>query len=127
MIPYLSDVESESYEQRSRPRRDVKLPAKLHDYFVYEAYVTAVDSVSFEDIETLPKKEQVLWKKAMNAEIDSLNKNEVWKQVELPKNEKPMSFKQMLRTKQNNVYKARLIAYGLERNQALITLRLIFL
>ncbi|GBO02301.1 hypothetical protein AVEN_21648-1 [Araneus ventricosus] len=92
VIPDPSDAESksleESYEENTRQRRNVKLPAKLNDYFVYEASVTTLDSVSFEGIETLPKEEQILWRKAMNEEMESLNKNEVWKLVELPKERK---------------------------------------
>ncbi|GBN05325.1 Retrovirus-related Pol polyprotein from transposon TNT 1-94 [Araneus ventricosus] len=118
-IPDPSDTESksleESYEENTRQRRNVKLPAKLNDYFVYEANVTTLDSVSFEDIETLPKEEQILWRKAMNEEMESLNKNEVWKLVELPKDEKPISCKWVLRVKRNNVYKARLVARGFEQ------------
>ncbi|GBM30067.1 Copia protein [Araneus ventricosus] len=119
VIPDPSDAESksleESYEENTRQRRNVKLPAKLNDYFVYEANVTILDSVSFEDIETLPKEEQILWRKAMNEEMESLNKNEVWKLVELPKDEKSMSCKWVLRIKRNNVYKARLVARGFEQ------------
>lgn len=37
------------------------------------------------------------------------------KLVELPKDEKPMSCKWMLRIKRNNVYKARLVARGFEQ------------
>ncbi|GBM71105.1 hypothetical protein AVEN_146316-1 [Araneus ventricosus] len=69
-IPDPSDAESksleESYEENTRQRSNVKLPAKLNDYFVYEANVTTLDSVSFEDIKTLPKEEHILWRKAMN-------------------------------------------------------------
>ncbi|GBO26398.1 hypothetical protein AVEN_6623-1 [Araneus ventricosus] len=81
VISVPSDAESksleESYEENTRQRRNVKLPAKLNDYFVYEANVTTLDSVSFEGIETLPKEEQILWRKAMNVDMASLNKNEV--------------------------------------------------
>ncbi|GBM52470.1 hypothetical protein AVEN_36321-1 [Araneus ventricosus] len=49
VIPDPSDVESksleESYEENTRQRRNVKLPAKLNDYFVYEANVTTLDSI----------------------------------------------------------------------------------
>ena len=88
----------------------------LNDYCVYEANLTTLDSVLFEDIETLPKEEQVLWKKVINAEIESLNKNE----VDLPKNEKTMSCKYMLHIKQNNVYKAKLLALGFEQKPSII-------
>ena len=56
VIPSLSDTESESKEKRSRLRGDVKFVAKLNDYFVYEANLTTLDSVSFEDIEHYQKK-----------------------------------------------------------------------
>ncbi|GBL76997.1 Retrovirus-related Pol polyprotein from transposon TNT 1-94 [Araneus ventricosus] len=105
----------ESYEENIRQRRNVKLPAKLNYYFVYEVNVTTLDSVSFEDIETLPKEEQVLWGKTMNEEMEFLNKNEVWKLVELSKDERPMSCKWVLHIKRNNVYKSRLIARGFEQ------------
>ncbi|GBM30328.1 Retrovirus-related Pol polyprotein from transposon TNT 1-94 [Araneus ventricosus] len=119
VIPDLSDAESksleESYEENTRQTRNVKLPAKLNDYFVYEANVTTLDSVSFEDIETLRKEEHILWRKAMNEEMGSLKKNEVWKLVEFPKDEKPMSCKWVLRIKRNNLYKARLVARDFEQ------------
>ncbi|GBL73133.1 hypothetical protein AVEN_159219-1 [Araneus ventricosus] len=92
VIADLSDAESksleESYEENTRQRRNVKLPAKLNDYFMYEANVTTLVFVPFEDIETLPKEEKILWRKAMNEEMESLNKNEVWKLVELPTDDK---------------------------------------
>ncbi|GBM07228.1 Retrovirus-related Pol polyprotein from transposon TNT 1-94, partial [Araneus ventricosus] len=40
---------------------------------------------------------------------------EVWKLVELPKDEKPTSCKWVLRIKRNNVYKARLVARGFKQ------------
>ncbi|GBM65135.1 hypothetical protein AVEN_185777-1 [Araneus ventricosus] len=89
VIPDPSDAESksleESYEENTKQRRNVKLPAKLNDYFVYEANVTTLDSVSFEDIETLPKEEQIIWRKVINEKMESLNRNEVWMLVEFYK------------------------------------------
>ncbi|KAG8177954.1 hypothetical protein JTE90_011846 [Oedothorax gibbosus] len=67
-----------------RPRRDVKLPAKLHDYHLYQAFTVNLVPESFEDFEKLSSKEQVPWGKAMNQEMESLKKNKVWELVDLP-------------------------------------------
>ncbi|XP_076884574.1 putative mitochondrial protein AtMg00820 [Bidens hawaiensis] len=57
------------------------------------------------------------WVRAMNAEIDSINKNETWKLVELPRGAKCIGLKWVFKIKRNadgtlNKYKARLVAKG---------------
>ena len=98
----------------ARPKRNVRLPAHLDDYYVYEA-VAALDTVPFEEVNKLSDEEQSFWKQAMNQEMESLRKNKVWELVDLPNGEKPLTCKWVLRVKRDNVYKARLVARGYEQ------------
>lgn len=61
--------------------RDIKLPA-INDYYTYGA-LPSFDSVLFEDIEK--KTSRFPGEKLWNQEMNSLNKNEVWKLAELSK------------------------------------------
>ncbi|KAG8178564.1 hypothetical protein JTE90_004494, partial [Oedothorax gibbosus] len=98
-----------------RPRRNVKLPAKLHDYHLYQAFTVNLVPESFEDFEKLSSKEQVPWGKAMNQEMESLKKNKVWELVDLPNVENALSCRWVLRIKRDNIYKARLVVRGYEQ------------
>lgn len=69
-------------------------------------------SLSGLSVEKLTAEEQKSWRKAMDDEIDSMNKNRVWEMVDLPKNEKAISCKWILRRKRDGAYRARLVARG---------------
>lgn len=64
------------------------------------------------------------WNKAMIDELDSMNKNNVWELVELPKGVKPVGCKWVFKTKldpNGNVerYKARLVAKGYTQKEGI--------
>jgi len=137
---YLSDSETEEAEIEeqeeivedeggaevaNRPTRNTQPPARLRDYerfpdqavtnegdFVQLAILIEVELVSFEEA-----LKQNHWKKAMIAELDSIEKNETWKLVQLPTDKKCIDVKWVFKTKlkpdgQVAKYKARLVARG---------------
>lgn len=64
------------------------------------------------------------WKKAMEAEIESLNENGTWKLVDLPKGKKPIRNKWVfkMKTDANGIiirYKARLVAKGCSQKEGI--------
>ena len=84
-------------------KRNTKPPARFNDYYLYSALVANSDPILFKDLEKLPINEKNLWQNAMAQEMKSLNQNNVWELVELPKNEKTISCKWVFRIKRNNI------------------------
>ena len=67
--------------------------------------------------EALASQQKAKWEEAMEAEMCSLQDNNVWELVELPKDRKPVGSKWVFKVKTNedgevNRYKARLVAQG---------------
>lgn len=67
--------------------------------------------------EALTSQKKVKWEEAMEAEMRSLQDNDVWELVELPKDRKPVGSKWVFKVKTNEDgdverYKARLVAQG---------------
>ena len=67
--------------------------------------------------EAVNSEDSDLWKKAMDEEMDSLDKNEAWKLVQLPAGRKAVGSKWLCKKKFNaegkvDKYKARLVAKG---------------
>ncbi|KAK9941415.1 hypothetical protein M0R45_018018 [Rubus argutus] len=110
----------------SRPQRTTrKRPAWMIDYvsgddlsdddndaLVHFALFADCDPVVFEDAVKDKK-----WQKAMDAEIKSIEKNDTWELINLPKGEKTIGVKWVYKTKLNEKgevekYKARLVAKG---------------
>ena len=68
-------------------------------------------------IEALSSQKKAKWEEAMKAEMRSLQDNDVWELVELPKDRKPVGSKWVFKVKTNENgdverYKARLVAQG---------------
>jgi len=80
--------------------------------FVQLAMLVEVELVSFEEA-----LKQNHWKKAMIEELDSIEKNDTWRLVQLPTDKKCIDVKWVFKTKlkpdgQVEKYKARLVARG---------------
>nr|GEY16946.1 retrovirus-related Pol polyprotein from transposon TNT 1-94 [Tanacetum cinerariifolium] len=106
-----------------RQTRERRLPKHLEDYVVgadldlesEEAHVIEEinqDLVYFEEVIKIDK-----WKKAMDAEIKAIEKNNTWHLIDLPKDAKCIGVKWVYKTKLNEngeveKYKARLVAKG---------------
>lgn len=83
----------------------------------------SVEPTSFEEAVNCENSEN--WKKAMREEIQSLNKNETWKLVEKPKNQKVVHCKLIYKLKEGVgpkdplTYKARLVAEGFTQREGI--------
>ena len=76
------------------------------------AMFAAVDPIHFEDVVKSEK-----WRKAMDLELEAINKNGAWELTELLEEGKKIGVKWIYKTKFNkngevNKYKARLVAKG---------------
>lgn len=110
--------EPKKESEESRPQRNRKPSKKFDDYYVYKSKIVAnlcrADTPStFE--EAIKSNESKSWKKAMNKEIDCLNKNKTWKLVENVKNKKVLDVKWVYTIKSDNTYKARLVVRGFQQ------------
>jgi len=119
---YDSD-ESDTSVRRSS--RDSQLPSRLRDYdlsyeaitiaegnFVHYALIVEVEPINFEQVVGDKK-----WRKAMEEEIDSIERNQTWELTELPVGKKPITLKWVYKSKINPQgevvkHKARLMAKG---------------
>ncbi|KAJ9554040.1 hypothetical protein OSB04_018085 [Centaurea solstitialis] len=98
-----------------RSTRTFVLPQRLNDYElnVNELLLTFDEEPrNFNEAKVKPE-----WLKAMKTEIDSIEKNNTWNLVSLPKDVKPIGLKWLFKIKRNadgsiNKYKARLVAKG---------------
>ncbi|KAJ9541813.1 hypothetical protein OSB04_028319 [Centaurea solstitialis] len=101
-----------------RPTRPKKLPTRLQDY---ELDLDNLDELllttNSEPVSVEEAKKEPEWVKAMDVEINSINKNNTWTLVNKPMGVKPIEHKWVFRVKKNaddtiNKYKARLVAKG---------------
>jgi len=100
------------------------------DYYGVEANTVGQlqnEPASIDDVLQCPKKDE--WINAMKQEMKSLQENDVWELVELPKDWKTVGSKWIFKLKSGSDgsierYKARLVAQGSPRNMELIMLRL---
>ncbi|KAD4384802.1 hypothetical protein E3N88_24970 [Mikania micrantha] len=102
-----------------RSTRQVVTPRKLHDYYcdddIEEEMLMLVkenEPASFEEA-----KNNKEWIRAMQAQIESIEKNKTWALVNRPPEVKPVGVKWVFKVKKNpdgsiNIYKARLVAKG---------------
>ena len=76
----------------SRPRREIRKPARFEDMVAY-AFPVVEEGIpqTFLDANSCPDKEK--WKKAMDEEMQSLEKNHTWKLARLPKGKKAIGCK----------------------------------
>lgn len=115
--------ESESSEPQKEPgvsrlQRTRNPPKKLDDYVVYSNSIfvnmcrTDIPN-TFE--EAMESDECKFWEKAMNKEIECLNKNKTWKLVENVNNNKVLDVKWVYTKKSDGMYKARLVVRGFQQ------------
>ncbi|CAH9135323.1 unnamed protein product, partial [Cuscuta epithymum] len=118
--PPVSNEIPENQQSLRRSQR-VRRPTNFDEYLIYlneEADFDlgkVVDPISF--LDAINCDQSIHWKEAMNEELLSMEKNNVWELVELPKGHKPVGSKWVFKTKldpNGNIerYKARLVAKG---------------
>lgn len=130
-LPLAPPVESNA-PQNERPKRHAEVPARLHDYELFQdseigndgelihmTLLADVSPVSFD--EAIVNK---TWRKAMKEELVSIEKNETWELVELPANKRPISVKWVFKVKLNpngsiSRHKARLVVRGFMQKEGL--------
>jgi len=100
-----------------RPRREIRKPARFIDMVAYASPIVN-DDVPTTYNEAVQSSENEKWRKAMNEEMQSLQKNVTWRLASLPKGKKAIGCKWVYAKKdgfpdKNDVrYKARLVAKG---------------
>ena len=108
-----ADIIDTSEEEESHRRQRERHPPNRYNEWVYiasaEDPVTAKMSLSCPDAKK--------WKKAMESELDSLHRNDVWDLCELPQGRKAVRSKWVFKRKYDvngnlERYKARLVAQG---------------
>lgn len=105
-------------------KRNKKVPRRFDDYEMYMAF----DALSY--VEQVPKdysdlndrEDRDLWERAMNREIESINKNNTWKSVIKPKNTEILDTKWVysykpLESDQLDKCKARLVVRGFAQKE----------
>ncbi|UYV82302.1 hypothetical protein LAZ67_21001661 [Cordylochernes scorpioides] len=126
----LEDSETEDYlqpgtstgtqvvTQRRSTRPTKGIPPIRNDYMLYKTEAQDIQTpTNYSEVLQLPKIEREKWLQAMNEEINSLEKNNVWELTPLPKDKKIIickwTYKQKLNSKgEIERYKARLVAKG---------------
>ena len=105
----------------NRPRREIQKPARFSDMVAYALPV--VDEVPFTYREAIRSSENEKWKRAMDDEMQSLQKNQTWKLIQLPRNKKAIGCKWVYAKKEgfpNEVrFKARLVAKGYAQKEGI--------
>lgn len=84
-------------------------------HFIYVNHIDANVPATFE--EAMKCNDYLKWQKAMDSEINSLNKNNTWQIVEKPKDKKVIDVKWVFKKKSNDDYKARLVARGFQQKE----------
>lgn len=125
---YESNVNTETLAEVRQSIRNAGLPKpdywppKFDAEFGFNVSERDVGPMTYEQAISSPN--VTIWKKAMKSEIDSLNLNETWELVDLPKGKKPISNKWIFKTKvdaNGNVdkHKARLVVRGYSQVQGI--------
>ncbi|KAL0541716.1 hypothetical protein IC582_021771 [Cucumis melo] len=97
------------------PRRSTRVrepPIHLQDYHCFSTIISLVELTSYQEASTDP-----LWQKAMNDELQALEKTHTWDYVDLPPGKRPIGCKWIYKIKTHSDgtierYKARLVAKG---------------
>ncbi|TYK10332.1 Retrovirus-related Pol polyprotein from transposon TNT 1-94 [Cucumis melo var. makuwa] len=97
------------------PRRSTRVrepPIHLQDYHCFSTIVSLIEPTSYQEASTDP-----LWQKAMNDELQALEKMHTWDYVDLPPGKRPIGCKWIYKIKTHSDgtierYKARLVAKG---------------
>ena len=100
------------HDTLSRIQTERNPPTKLKDYFTFISEGDVEDPLTIE--KALSALDSLKWKEAINEELDSIIKNDVWELVELSKNGKAIGSKWILRKFECDgsieKYKTRLVA-----------------
>ncbi|UYV60584.1 hypothetical protein LAZ67_1001594 [Cordylochernes scorpioides] len=126
----LEDSETEDYlqpgtstgtqvvTQRRSTRPTKGIPPIRNDYMLYKTEAQDIQTpTNYSEVLQLPKIQREKWLQAMNEELNSLEKNNVWELTPLPKDKKIIGCKWTYKQKLNSKgeierYKARLVAKG---------------
>lgn len=103
-------------------RRERQPPSHLKDYFTFVNKEELDDPLTYR--EAISSSDSNKWKQAMEEELESINKNEVWELVDLSKDRKPIGCKWVLKKKLKldgtiDIYKARLVAKGFTQKEGI--------
>ena len=112
----VDDMESSHDELRrsKRQRKEVSFGDDIHTYLIENK-----PSSYFEVIFSF---DALLWKEAIQTELESILKNQTWESIDLPSEAKPIGYKWVFKRKyflygSIEKYKARLIAKGFSQKQ----------
>lgn len=112
--------EVEESEEIVRTRRETRKPCRYPEPEIYTAMLTDHESISYEDIASLPAEEQQKWKNAMDDEMMSMEKNKVWNLVDTHESDKHLiTCKWVFKRKRDGKFKARLVARGFLQKEGL--------
>jgi transposase InsO family protein len=123
--PIEQDEPSTSMPRRSG--RNAQTPSYLDDYFTFLGEVHSKASLEEEPKsfkQAMGSPESSLWMEAMQEELNSMKKNNVWELVNLPNNRKTIGSKWIFKRKRNasglvEKYKARLVAKGYTQREGI--------
>ncbi|KAE8725113.1 hypothetical protein F3Y22_tig00009009pilonHSYRG00067 [Hibiscus syriacus] len=108
----------------TRPRREIRRPARFVDMVAY-ALPVVDDDIPITYQEAIQSLESDKWKSAMDEEMQSLQKNDTWKLAQLPKGKRAIGCKWVFvkkygsHNKKDVRYKARLIAKGYAQKEGI--------
>lgn len=108
----------------SRPRREIRKPARYSDLVAF-ALPIIDDDVPCTYREAVQSADSVKWKMAMDEEMKSLHQNKTWDLVKIPKGKKTIGCKWVYAKKEglpgedNIRYKARLVAKGYAQKEGI--------
>ena len=108
-----SDIDKlkEQEHIKNRPKRIIKLPSKYDDHVIYVCYANKV-SESYE--EAINCAERRRWISAMDDEVNSLEENETWTEVDKPINKNIIEVNWLHKIKTDGTYKARIVVRGFQ-------------
>ncbi|KAH9665312.1 hypothetical protein KPL70_020298 [Citrus sinensis] len=122
----IDDVDDDDFIATRRPRREIKKPGWLtKDMVVAYALPVIDDDIPNTFGEALRNNESDQWKIAMEEEMKSLNQNQTWELVKLPKGKRAIGNKWVYTKKQGSSnqttprYKARLVAKGFAQKEGI--------
>lgn len=109
------DIQQEAREviEYGRPQRTKKMPEKYKDFVVYVNTCDANIPENYE--EAINNSESGKWKKAMQSEINSLERNGTWELVDEPIDKNIIEVKWIYTIKSSGIYKARVVARGFQQ------------
>eukprot|EP00253_Pinus_taeda_P003107 PITA_03107 len=115
-------AEEDKFEISPLPRRSgrkTQKPLKLRDYALTSNVLNNVEPTNYKEASRFKK-----WRVAMNEEMESILRNDIWDLVELPKNKTPIGCIWLFEPKMNadgsiDKLKARLVAKGYSQQEGI--------